>query len=205
MIVEEGARCCCCVHISCSSCIEFLAYFTTFISGISSLIWYKHPPDPSMSHVQINPLVPTSTPGWIPTDPQSESRGPYFDPRSQPARPCATCRFLGHGSTSPRIKAGLKPKKSQQHLKMFAVVPWIEPHRICDITKSHEAITSRVPESSRPQPTSNSTVSTTIALGTAPSQAQRLPQPFATPMEMLKQSLPNPVRFAPLHSDQLWA
>ena len=34
MIMDKGARCCC-VHISRNSCIESLAYFTTFISTIN--------------------------------------------------------------------------------------------------------------------------------------------------------------------------
>jgi len=103
-----------------------------------------------MLRVQINPLAPTSAPGWIPADFQSESRGPYFDSRSQSARPCATCRFQAMGVASPRIKAGLKQKNGQPVLKMFAAMLWIEPHRICDVTKSHEAITCRVPASSHP-------------------------------------------------------
>jgi hypothetical protein len=137
----------------------------------ASLRWsgYRHPPDPSTSRVQINPPAPISAPGWIPADLQSESRGPYFDSRSQFARPCATCRFLGHGNSFASHQGGPEKKNSQRVRKMFAAMLCIEPHGICDITKSHEAITCRVPASSS-QPTSNSTVSMTIALGIAPSR-----------------------------------
>jgi hypothetical protein len=197
MIIEEGARCCC-VYISRNSCIEFSClfhniYFQRLFAGLGT----RHPPDPSMSRVQINPLA---TNQWIPADLQPKSRGPYFDSRSQSARPC---RLMG--VASPRIKGPETKKNSQRVLKMFAAMLWIDLIESVILRRVIRQSHAGFPQVASPQPTSNSTVLTTIALGIAPSTAPRLPQPFATPMEMLERSLQNPVRFAPLHSGQPWA
>jgi hypothetical protein len=79
-----------------------------------------------MPRVQKNPFAPTSALGWTPGNFQSELQDPYLESMSQSARACATCRFLGHGSSFTLCQGGPERNTGRRVLEVLAAVLWTD-------------------------------------------------------------------------------
>jgi hypothetical protein len=183
MTMEEGACCCCCcVHISRNSCIEFLAYFTTFISSISSLAWVTgiRQIHQCRAFIKIHSHRLVRQDGYLPTSSQSQE---VHIPTSG-----ANLRdFVKHaGSLVMSVaSADLREKYSKRALEVLAAMLWIDLLESMILGRVMRQARGGFPQAAAPNPTSNSTINDNRT-GDSPSQALRPPQPFAMPMETLK-------------------